>query len=393
MSVFKCFARVIAKVTCCALSCVVCLPAIGVADTTLAPDIHISSDYDNNKRLQLDNKDAVNGYVAEAALTLKSKAPQWKKELYTQLKSRKYEGGYELDSDDQNVSASLGFDGQTTSTTLKVTGINDTTLTDQLDFSGYTEVLKRRHYRALGFSHLAKLTPLDTVSLDYSTSDSRYVNADTTSLVNYRYDSVATTLQHAVDETIAGYATASGSHYEAKDIANESNSLDLSLGTLWKPSAPTQIKLGLGHRKTDYEYIGGLLTLDDRFSYVTLEASRQLMAGLITFKTQNLSQPTGDGNLYNVRKLSLDYVTEITLRHKLSITAAYSEQRASADDYAINDRNNIQLIAAYRYRMTRDVGLQTLWTYRQQEFLSLQDDADSNAIWLGVYWAPVAYKW
>lgn len=393
MSPFKSFARVITRDACCVLSCIVCLPTIVLADTTLAPDMHISSDYDNNKRLQLDNKDAVGGYVAEAALTLKSNATQWKKELYTQLKSRRYEGGYALDSDDQNVSASLGYNGQTTSTTLKAIGINDTTLTDQLDFSGYTEVLKRRHYRSAGLSHQTQLTPLDSLLLDYSTSNASYVNAETTSLVNYSFDSITTTLQHAVDESIAGYVTASGSHYEAKDIANESDSVDLSLGTLWKPSAPTQIKLGVGHRKTDYERFGGLLTLDDRFSYVTLEASRQLMAGLITFKTQDLSQPTGDGNLYNVRKISLDYSTEFTLRHKLSITAAYSEQRASADDYAMNDRNNIQLIAAYRYRITKETGLQTQWTYRQQEFLSLQDDADSNALWLGVYWAPVAYKW
>lgn len=393
MSLFNSFARAITRDVRCVLPCVFCLPAIVLADTTLAPDMHISSDYDNNKRLQLDNKDAVSGYVAEAALTLKSNAAQWKKELYTQLKSRRYEGGYALDSDDQNVSASLGYNGQTSSTTLKAIGINDTTLTDQLDFSGYTEVLKRRHYRSAGLSHQTQLTPLDSLLLDYSTSNASYVNAETTSLVNYSFDSITTTLQHAVDESIAGYVTASGSHYEAKDIANESDSVDLSLGTLWKPSAPTQIKLGVGHRKTDYERFGGLLTYDDRFSYVMLEASRQLMAGLITFKTQDLSQPTGDGNLYNVRKISLEYSTEFTLRHKLSITAAYSEQRASADDYAMNDRNNIQLIAAYRYRITKETGLQTLWTYRQQEFLSLQDDADSNALWLGVYWAPVAYKW
>lgn len=393
MSAFNSFARVVKRDAFYLLSCVVCLPAIGLADTTLAPDVHISSDYDNNKRLQLDNQDAVRGYVAEAALTLKSKAPQWRQELYTQLKSRRYEGGYALDSDDQNVSASLGYDGQTSSTTLKASGINDTTLTDQLDFSGYTEVLKRRHYRAVGISHQTKLTPLDSLSLDYSSSNASYVNAGTTSLVNYSFDSIATSLQHSLDESLSSYVTASGSHYEAKDIANESNSIDLSIGTLWKPSAPTQIKLGVGHRKTDYEYMGGLLTLDDRFSYVMLEATRQLIAGLITLKTQDLSQPTGDGNLYNVRKISLDYSTEITLRHKLSITAAYSEQRASADDYAINDRNNIQWIAAYRYRITKNVGLQTLWTYRQQEFLSLQEEADSNALWLGVYWAPVAYKW
>ncbi len=369
------------------------LPSTTLAETTLAPYMHVSTDYDSNKRLQLDNSDTVKGVIADAAVTLKNKTPQWSQELYTQVKSRHYEGAYDLGSDDQNVNGALSYATPRTTTTLKVGGINDTTLTDQLDFSGYTETLKRRRYLTTGISLQSKLSDLDTGSLEYSASKADYIDAKETDLVNYRFETLSGSLQHSFRENVAAYTSVAGSQYEAKATANTSDSLDVSVGALWKPSNLWLLKLGLGQRTTEYEYFGGMLSLDDRFNYVTLETSRQLQTGLLSLKTQDLSQPTGDGNIYHVRKVLLDYSTEFDLRHRLSVSAAYSEQRASSDRYALNDRNNMQWSATYRYRITQATGIQTMWSYRQQELVGIHDEAYANAFWLGVYWAPVAYRW
>ncbi|HEX4975948.1 MAG TPA: hypothetical protein VFV48_08710, partial [Pseudomonadales bacterium] len=369
------------------------LPFTVVAETTLAPDVHISSDYDSNKRLQLDNRDAVQGVVAEAGVTLKNNSPQWSQELNTQLKSQHYGGAYGLGSDDQNVNGSLSYNTPRTITTLTLGAINDTTLTDQLDFSGYTEAQKRRHYLTTGLSFQSKLSALDTGTLDYSASKSDYIDAKETSLVNYRYETLSGSLQHSFSENVAMYSSVADSHYDAKANANTSDSLDISAGVLWKPSSPWQLKFGVGKRSTNYDYFGGLVSLDDHFNYVILETSRQLQTGLLSLKTQDQSQPTGDGNLYHVRKVLLDYSTEFDLRHRLSMSAAYSEQRASSDRYTWNDRNNMQWRATYRYRTTQAAGIQTVWSYQQQELIKIHTQAYSNAIWLGVYWAPDAYRW
>lgn len=369
------------------------LPFTVVAETTLTPDVHVSSDYDSNKRLQSDNRDAVKGVVADAAVTLKNNSPQWSQELYTQVKSRYYDGAYDLDSDDQNVNGTLSYATPRTTTTLKLGGINDTTLTDQLDFTGYTEALKRRRYLTTDLSIQSKLSALDTGSLEYSASKSDYIDAKETSLVDYRFETLSGSLQHSFSENVAVYTSVTGSQYEAKATANTSDSLDVSAGALWKPSKPWLLKLGVGQRATEYEYFDGMLSLDDRFNYVTLEASRQLQTGLLSLKTQDLSQPTGDGNLYHVRKVLLDYSTEFDLRHRFLVSAAYSEQRASSDRYAWNDRNNMQWSATYRYRTTQAAGIQTVWSFRQQELIKIHTQAYSNAVWLGVYWAPDAYRW
>lgn len=368
-------------------------PALVAAETTVAPDVNVSWDHDSNRRLQLDNDDSVSGYVAEASVAIKNATPQWRQELTTQVQSRRYEGDYDLGSDDQNVSGTVRYHRQTSVTEVRASAINDTTLTDQLDFSGYTEELKRRHYLSTGLTHEAQLSPIDLWVLGYNIAAAKYTNAEDTNLIDYRFDTASTTFQHHFNQAIAGYLTASTSLYEARDAGNESDTKDVCLGSLWKFSEVTLMTIGVGKRKTSHSYFDDLFMVDDQFNYATFELSRELPSGNVTFKTQDLSQPTGDGSLYHVRKASLDYYTDISARQILSVSAAYSQQRASADQFASSDRDNSQLTVSYRYKLTSDIGLQIVGTYRDQKYLAVGQTVASNSLWLGVYWAPVPYRW
>lgn len=385
--------RIQMKALACAMVTLNLLPGWSRAETLIAPDIHFSGDYDSNKRLQLDNDDAVSGYVTEANLSVESQSPQWSNDLKIQIVSRHYGGNYDLGSDDQNVDASLGYQRQTSKTSVNISAINDTTLTDQRDFSGYTEEVKRRRYYSAGMDHAWQITPVDEWRLEYQTSSARYIDAENTNLIDYGFDNASTSIQHQLSEVFAGYLTAGMGGYQATDVDNESDSRDFGSGVLWKPSELSLLKLGAGKRKTRYHYYSDLVQLDDAFNYATIEVVRTLSSGKLSFKTEDLSQPTGDGNLYRVQRASLDYFTDLTQRLTLSLSAAYSQQRASAERFSASDRDNAQITASCRYRLTRDVGVQTVVSYRDQKYLEADATAASNSLWLGVYWSPVPYRW
>ncbi len=363
------------------------------AETTLATDMHLSADHSSNKRLLLERDESVSGYMAEANLDFKRDTPRWAQTLGTQWLSSHYSGDYGLGSDDQNLDGTIAYKSETAKTELRANAINDTTLTDQLDFSGYTEERKRRRYVSGGMSHQWKLSTQDQWILDYEESTAKYVDAEDTSLNDYRFETGTSTFQHNFSSVLASYIALARSHYVAPDAGNTSDSDDVSIGTLWQPSAPTMTKLGIGQRRTDYSYYDGLFNVDDQFNYVTLEWSHDLPGGNVTFKTQDLSQPTGDGSVYRTRKGSVDYYTNVGMRQIVSVSAAYGEQRASAAEFIGSDRNNTQVTVSYRYRFGRETGVQTVLTYRDQTYVSVDERAASTDVWFGIYWAPLPYRW
>lgn len=164
------------------------LPAHG-AEFTAAPTIALSTDYVENPRLALHTNETHRGSVAEISTRMTARNDLWRWQVTPRLRSTRYDDDDGLlDSDDRFIDAAL--ERRTERGNWSVTSglTRDTTLTSELDTTGYVQTNRPHRGLTIGASGNWLATERLTFGINMQRQDHRYDDADWTGLVDYTYD-------------------------------------------------------------------------------------------------------------------------------------------------------------------------------------------------------------
>ncbi len=340
--------------------------------------------YDDNINLSVDNEDddLVRYLNADAAFGFRTEVSDVKFTL------RLDDSHYRDNSDKDNSGQLLKLDSayKLNRSLLRLNGAYevDSTLTSELETTGYVQQNKRRIKKSFSPSWSYDLTERASTQLGYSYSDVSYKDAEQMGLSDYRYDTLYAALTYRLSELSQASVTAVASAYESDRTGLEYDTRGLRFGFASQLSETLSTNLSLGFERSSSKSDVAESTSD---TGLTLDLSLQKRWEISSLRgTLSMSEsPSGDGMLHST-KLGIGYSRKLSPRTTLGIDASLVQNssgggRSSDGD----DRRYVTFEPRLSWKATRWWTLSTSYRYRAQEYTSLDTGiARSNAIFFNV---------
>jgi hypothetical protein len=264
----------------------------------------------------------------------------------------------------------------------------DSTLTSELETTGYVQEHKRRVKKSLSPSWSYNLTERASTQLGYSYTDVTYEDAELTSLSGYRYDTLYASLTYLLSELSQISVTAIASDYEADRTGMEYDTRGLRLGFVSQLSETLSTSLSVGMDRSSSELTGAESTSD---TGLTLDLSLQKSWEISSLRgTLSMSEsPSGDG-MRHTTKLGINYNRKLSPRTTFSVNTSLVENSSGGGrDDDSDDRRYVTFEPKLSWKATRWWTLSTSYRYRAQEYTASNDGvARSNAVFFNL-----SYVW
>jgi hypothetical protein len=369
----------------CSASAVLFAQQASAAEWQLAPSLHMGTVYADNPRLFTHDETSTSGASGELTASLKRLTDRSELSLSPRLVSARYSDDETLDSDDQFLTAGYRRLGERSEWNMQMGVTRDTTLTSELGSTGLVQ--SNRRHQAVSFMVSPRVMFTERVSggLQMSLMDNRYMNAESTGLVDYTYK--AMTLYATVALSDAGSAltlTAQGGELATPGYfktATRDGTLRLGWSfqpwPLWTASlsaGPSMVEAGESS-DTGVVMDGELKRIGERWS-LTVNAGRS-------------QSPTGRGLLTRRDEAKLTFTRALTERLSGSIGARWvrSEdllpQRSGASTYFV-DYARLDLGASWR--LTRSWSLSLALSGNTQDYELAEERADGYRASLSFVW-------
>ncbi len=268
----------------------------------------------------------------------------------------------------------------------------DSTLTSELETTGFVQTHKRRIKQSLSPSWSYDLTERASTQLGYSYTDVTYEDAELTGLSGYRYDSLFAALSYRLTELSQVSVTAIASAYESErtDMEYDSRGLRLGLASQLSETLSTNLSVGMDRSSSRYTGAGGVKESTSNTG-LTLDLSLQKRWEISSLSgTLSMSEsPSGDGVLHST-KLGIGYSRKLSPRTTLGINTSLVQNSSGGGlDDDSDDRRYVNFEPRLSWKATRWWTLSTSYRYRAQEYTASDAGiARSNAIFFNI-----AYVW
>lgn len=371
----------------CSASTVLFAQQASAAEWRVLPSAFVGASYADNPRLRVDDSSSVSGTVGEFKASLQRVTERSELSLLPRFIASRYSEDESLDSDDQFINGGYRWVGERSEWNMDLGWVRDSTLTSELGSTGLVDSNRRHETSSFTVSPKVMFTERVSGGMQMYVSDNRYIDAENTGLVDYRY--LALSLFSSVVLTDAGgtlSVTGQGGRLTTEGVFGaETQNGTLRLGWTFQPWLLWTASLSGGPaivetaRATDTGWVfdGELKRLGDRWS-VTANAGRN-------------QSPTGRGVLTRRDEARLTFSRNITERLGASISARYIRsqdllpQQGRVTAYEVD---YAQLGMAASWRLSRDWSLSLQLTGNSQDFELAPERANGyrasfNVIWNG----------
>ena len=184
----------------CAAGTSLCAEQLLAAEWQVTPAAFVGSSYADNPRLLAHGGDASAGAAGELSGVFKRLTDRSELSLRPRLYSSRYDDDRSLDSDNKFLIAGYRWLSERSEWSMELSLTRDTTLTSELGETGLVQ--SNRPHEASQFSVSPKIMFTERVSggLQMAVLDSRYIDAERTGLVDYRYSSYSLFSTYALSE-------------------------------------------------------------------------------------------------------------------------------------------------------------------------------------------------
>jgi len=157
------------------------------AEWLMTPTASVLSDYTDNPRLLADAGESYAGAISEVSTKLRMSGERWRLSAVPRARFSRYASGSVLDSDDQFLDATLDNATERGSWSLTTSYSRDTTLTSELDTTGFVQTNRRHEGLSLTGSSSWMLTERTSLGGNLFWQDSHYADAASAGLTDYSY--------------------------------------------------------------------------------------------------------------------------------------------------------------------------------------------------------------
>lgn len=362
-----------------------CAQQASAADWRLVPSAFVGTSYADNVRLQPDGGDSSEGAIGELSASLKRVTERSELSLRPRFHSSRYSDDESLDSDDQFVTAGYRWTGERSEWNTEIGFTRDTTLTSELGSTGLVQSNRRHEAGSLTVAPQVMFTERVSGGVQMFVTSNRYVDADFTGLVDYRY--AALSLFSTVVLTDTGSAltiTAQGGELSTEGFfGSQTRDGSLRLGWSFQPWPLWTASLSAGPSIVDtaaasdsgYVFDGEIERRGERWSF-TANAGRS-------------QSPTGRGVLTRRDEVRLGFNRFLTERLSTAVAAKWIRaedlvpQQGGAVAYQV-DYGRLDIDT--NWRLSRDWSLSLRLTGQTQDNEFATERANGYRASLNIVW-------
>jgi hypothetical protein len=326
----------------------------------------VGTSYADNPRLLTNASSSSSGAVGELKASLRRLTERSELTLRPRFTSARYSDDESLDNDDQFINGGYRWVGERSEWNMDLGFTRDTTLTSELGSTGLVE--SNRRHEAGTFSAAPKVMFTERVSggLQMYLVDNRYLDAELTGLVDYRY--TALSLFSMVTLTDAGSMlsiTAQGGRLTTDGLfGQETRDGTLRLGWSFQPWLLWTASLSAGPSTVETDAASDTGIVFDG------EIKRQGDRWSLTANGGRSQSPTGRGVLTRRDEVRLTFARSLTERLSANVVARWSQ----AEDLLPQQGRTVRYQVDYaslglgaNWRLSRD------WSVALQLFGNTQD--------------------
>lgn len=267
----------------------------------------------------------------------------------------------------------------------------DSTLTSEISTSGYVQANKRRERFQLSPSWLYTLSPRTQVETTLSYEAVSYEDVDVIPLFDYSFARAGLTLTHALSERAQAMSRLSFDRYDASQVDTISDSYGFELGASYMLSETTTLTgfAGVRHSRSETPTWFGIEESDNTGPLFQLTLNRRFEVGQLRLTAARSMLPSSSGTLLDTTSLGVGFDYPIGPRWTFSLDASGYRNRSPDGEQSTNDRDYLSFSPKLSHRLSRSLSVDLSYRYRWQKYDWREDDADSNAVYLGLQYSFV----
>lgn len=342
----------------------------------------VTGEYNDNKRLITQQKNDVYGVIANVQFDLIAASPSTKFKLSPRLRFSRYAGDDFLDSNDQFLKLNFDYTTEKTFTSLGMDFSRDTTLTSELEDTGFVQQNKRRLQLNLIPSWTYSLSELSSIKFGYSFQAVKYEDAELTPLVDYFYHRTDATYFSYFSEYLHVNASLYGSLYDAEKLANQTSDYGFQVNFKYNATEKYTYTLNLGAHRSDIkvETRDGIFKDTDTGTLLGVGFNRRFEKALLEFGINQTVKPSSIGSLVRRERviLSTNYKYSEIADFNFSISGTHS--KAILDASENKEWNYADFTLRNRWRLAEMWFFSVQYKFRWQKYTSEESDAKSNSI-------------
>lgn len=373
------------RLTLCVAGAALCAQQAAAAEWQVTPSGHVGTSYADNPRLLAEGGSSSSGAIGEMKASLKRLTDRSELALRPRFVSARYSDDESLDSDDQFVTAGYRWVGERSEWNSELGLTRDTTLTSELGSTGLVQSNRRHEAASLTVSPEVMFTERVSGGLQMFLVDNRYVDADATGLVDYRYTALSLFSTVVLSESGSALTVTaqSGELSTGGFFGSETRDGTLRLGWSFQPWLLWTATLSAGPSMVETD-----AGSDSGFVFDS-EVKRQGDRWSLTANAGRNQSPTGRGVLTRRDEIKLSFNRSITERLSANVAARWVrsedllQQQGSATTY---HADYSQLGVGANWRLSRDWSLSLQLSANTQNYELAAERANGYRASLSMVW-------
>ncbi|WP_101758718.1 hypothetical protein [Oceanicoccus sp. KOV_DT_Chl] len=419
---------------------------VDATEYALEPSVKVSTEHNNNYRLQVDNTESLFGYTVTPSINGQINEENWNVALDIDLDFSRF-NRTELNTDDQNVNLSYVKQGETYYVNVFAGLVRDTTRTSEIEDSGRVGIVDRHENYSLGTSSAYIFDESNRLNFSVSAVESKY---DAIGRTDYQYFQGQLGWEHTLTEKLSLSVIANTSiiKYEpvdalvafqqtinffgqlipigdpeifqqsresTTDSAGWTAQIDYKLTEKLKFTA----SYGESDTETSYEISDpenacsraeqDPLFIPLNFNFCSLVDPESSVANWdvntewanerqeLSLTYSNSLQPSSDGVVIESERVRLKWAYAITQHGRIAFDSTWGENKAldeplNSDVSSVN-RTFLNAVIRYRHRFAERWYANVALRYNNQEREIFSGVAESGAIEVSVKYQPVQQSW
>lgn len=371
--------------TCAALCSALGAQQAAAAEWQVVPSAHVGTSYADNPRLLVEGGSSSEGAIGELSASLTRLTERSELTLLPRLSSSRYSDEASLDNDNQYLTAGYRRQGERSQWNTEIGFTRDTTLTSELGSTGLVQSNRRHEASSVTVAPNVAFTERVSGGLQMYLTDHRYIDAELTGLVDYRY--MALSLSSTIALTDTGGAlnvTAQGGELSTDGFGGSATrDGSLRLGWSFRPWLLWTVELSAGPSLVETE------NASDTGYVFDSEIKRQGERWSWTANAERSQSPTGRGILTRRDLLKVSFNRALTERLSTNVAAHWVSaedllpQRSEAAAYEVK---YARLDIGASWRLSRDWSLSLQLSGNTQDYELAAERANGYRASLNVVW-------
>ena len=356
------------------------------ANWSLDSATSLAEEYNDNPRLSLDPDKSVWGQRLNIDMSIAADTPLSGVSLQPQLVISRYPDAQDLDNDVKKMTFGAHQQRERTASAISIDWLRDTTLTSELEDTGFIQTTKNRTVRGVHPSFGYSWTERLDTNFNWDYTNVTYQDALMTGLTDYTHQSLGSTVVYNWNSTDKLQAQLYGSYLNAPRVKNQIT--DLGVRATYKHALYEHLQasftLGVHRVKSELGLTGiGYESVKNGF-LGDMSLSQQREKSSWNISLQQTIDPSGAGLLVQNDRFSMEASRHFSGYWYGTLSSLYMQNHDLQSQSGFNSRRFGRLSAGTAWQPHPNWKLSMRYGYYWQKYESSSSAAVSHQVFINV---------